>query len=67
MQEEIKDLPVPGDDPQMIQFNLAKKKRLQKAYDAAYLANEDRFEFEGHTFHTKYAKYVLQYLDTLFK
>lgn len=46
----------------LIRFDADKAARLKKAYDIAKLAGVDQFEFEGSTFLTSYAKYVLEYL-----
>jgi len=47
-----------------LEFDEDRKNRLQKAYDKALVEKKDMFVFEGHEFVTKYAKYVLEYLNT---
>jgi hypothetical protein len=37
-------------------------KRLRKAYQQAVKEEKEAFEFEGNTFLTKYAYYLLEYL-----
>lgn len=49
-----------------IEFDEDRMGRLQKAYDKALVEKKDVFIFEGHEFVTKYAKYVLEYLNTAF-
>ena len=39
--------------------------RLQKAYGKAVEAERESFVFEGNTFSTAYAKYVLEYAANL--
>jgi hypothetical protein len=39
---------------------------LRKAYDAAVAANESEFTFQGNTFVTAYAKYLLEYYEPKF-
>lgn len=55
------------DKPNMINFDQAKVKRLKKRYDKAVLDKEESFIFEDNEYLTTYAKYMLEYLDTLFK
>lgn len=49
-----------------IEFDEDRMGRLQKAYHKALVEKKDVFIFEGHEFVTKYAKYVLEYLNTAF-
>jgi len=46
-----------------IQFTPDKARRLQKRYDEAVKKGEEKFTFEGHEMLTRYAKYVLQYIE----
>jgi hypothetical protein len=49
-----------------INFDLGKYKKFKKAYNDAVKANQDTFNFDGQEVLTKYAKYVLQYLEPKF-
>lgn len=49
-----------------IEFDEDRMGRLRKAYNKALVEKKDVFIFEGHEFVTKYAKYVLEYLNTAF-
>lgn len=49
-----------------INFNRDKYERLKEQYAAAKAAGLEQFEFEGHALLVAYAKYLIQYLDTLF-
>lgn len=44
-------------------FTRVKREALRKAYQAASVASKADFRFEGQTFLTRYAKYLLEYLD----
>jgi hypothetical protein len=46
----------------LIRFDADKALRLKVSYDKAIESRADQFEFEGSTFLTSYAKYVLEYL-----
>ena len=50
-----------------INFTPAKVKALRKAHEEAVKAGKDQFVFEDRDFVTDYAKYLLEYLDTIFK
>lgn len=45
-------------------YDIAKKKRLRKAYHEAVKQKLNEFDFEGYTYVTGYAKYLLEYLDS---
>jgi hypothetical protein len=47
-------------------LDLPKTKRLRKAYNAAVASGAEQFTFEGHEVLTRYAKYMLEYLDGKF-
>ena len=46
-------------------FNIVRRERLRKRYHLAVKNGEETFEFDGHTFLTSYAKYLLEYLQNL--
>lgn len=46
-----------------MEFDIATRERLRKAYQAAVDAKQEVFTFEGHDLVTAYAKYLLEYLD----
>ena len=46
-----------------IEFDRAKVKRLRAAYTEARTQKADEFIFDGNTFVTDYAMYLLEYLD----
>jgi hypothetical protein len=50
-----------------INFDKAKTERLRKAYKLAVKDQQEQFTFEGKEYLTKYAYYLLQYLDTQLK
>ena len=50
-----------------ITFNKSKKTQLRKAYDLAVKENKKMFIFDGNELLTKYAKYLLEYLDNVIK
>ena len=41
--------------------------QFKRAYDKARTEKADTFKFERHEFYTGYAKYLIEYLDGLFK
>lgn len=47
-----------------VSFDKAKLKRLQTAYDGAVGAGANTFEFDGHEYLTRYAFYLIQYLQS---
>jgi hypothetical protein len=50
-----------------VEFDQPKLKLFKAAYAKAVEAKQDSFWFEGHEFLTSYAKYVIEYLEGLFK
>lgn len=46
----------------LIRFDADKALRFKADYERAVESRADQFEFEGSTFLTSYAKYVLEYL-----
>jgi len=50
-----------------IEFDAARYARLKVAYAEAVKAEQETFFFEGHTFLTAYAKYVIEYLKPKFE
>lgn len=50
-----------------INFTLEKARAPRRAYTHAVEAHQESFVFEGNEFLTSYAKYLLQYLATVFK
>ena len=53
----------------MIAYNWTPEKlaRLKEAYAAADKRRRDAFKFDGHTFYTGYAKYLIEYVEQDFK
>lgn len=49
------------------QFDARKRDELRVAYNKAAAAQHESFVFEGNEWHTQYAKYMLEYLDTRFE
>lgn len=49
-----------------IEFTKEKANRLHKHHDKAVKENKDIFVFDGNEYVTKYAFYLLQYLDNKF-
>lgn len=49
-----------------IEFTREKMQALRKEYNRAVRDGKDVFIFEGHELLVSYAKYVLEYLSTLF-
>jgi hypothetical protein len=47
----------------VITFDRTKTKKLRKEYEKAVAEDKTVFVFEGHTYISLYAKYLLQYLD----
>jgi hypothetical protein len=55
-------------EQKMIDFDLAKARRLKKAYDKAVASGAEVFDFEDHgPILVLYCKYVIEYLETQFK
>lgn len=50
-----------------VEFNKEQYKALEKRYIEALKNKEEQFVFEGNEYLTSYAKYLLQYLETMFK
>lgn len=48
-----------------ITFDAPTRKALRAAHLTAKAENLETFAFRGQTFHTKYAQYLLEHLDTL--
>lgn len=46
-----------------VKFDAAKRERLRKAHKKALKDKKDQFTFEGHEYLTRFAGYVLEYLD----
>jgi hypothetical protein len=46
-----------------ISWDQKKFKRFKKAHSKAEKAGEDSFEFDGNEFYTRYAMYLIQYLE----
>ena len=42
-------------------------KRFRTVYTEAVLQGDEQFTFDGHTFITRYAKYLIEYLTWRFK
>ena len=53
-------------DSRVIEWDRPKLERFKKVYSAAVAqrTNDDVFEFDGHEFNIKYAKYLIEYLDS---
>lgn len=52
-----------GPENQLIKFDRKKYKKLQMAYNRAVAAEKDQFKFDDNDYVTRYAKYLLEYLD----
>jgi len=50
-----------------IKFDKSMRERLRKAYKKALKSKSEKFEFEGNEYLTRYAGYLLEYLDTHIK
>ena len=50
-----------------IDWTPAKRDRFRVAYNEAVTNQREVFVFDGHTFLTTYAGYLLEYLGTIFK
>ena len=48
-------------------FNLQTYNRFKTEYQRAVKENKEQFTFDGHSFLTQYAKYLLQYLKPKFE
>jgi hypothetical protein len=48
---------------ELVSFDPPKRDRLRRAYNVAVMEHEDDFVFEGRVYHTKYASYLLAFLD----
>ena len=44
-------------------FDLARLERFRQARNEARAADQDSFEFDGHPFLTRYADYLVEYLE----
>ena len=44
-------------------FDPARLERFRQARDEARAADQDSFEFDGHPFLTRYADYLVEYLE----
>lgn len=53
--------------PKTVTFDKQKKKFLRELYNTAVKENKSVFIFDGYPLLTKYAKYLLEYLDTIIK
>jgi hypothetical protein len=51
---------------EQVTFTKAKVEQLRTAYKQAVAAQQEQFTFEGKEYLTRYAYYLLQYLDTVF-
>lgn len=52
-----------SDGRKTISFDVEKMRRLKKAFDSAVERNDTSFEFGGEVYVTRYAKYLLDYLQ----
>ena len=52
-----------GKNGGIVEFDRQKIRRLQMTYNQAAAEAANTFEFEGYTYVTNYAKYLLEYLD----
>jgi hypothetical protein len=52
-----------NDNRPVICWTIQMRERLRKAFNTAVKAQQDTFVFEGNTFVTNYAKYLLEHLD----
>ena len=52
-------------DKQAFPFGKSDYKPLKKAFDNAVAENKESFEYKGMPLVTNYAKYMLEYIDTL--
>lgn len=50
----------------MINFTLEKLSNFKKYYNAAIKEHKESFIFEEHEFLVSYAKYLIEYLETIF-
>lgn len=48
-------------------FDFYRYERLQEAYDAAVVADEDHFFFDGTDYDTRFTMYLLEYIKGEFK
>jgi hypothetical protein len=55
------------EENQQVIFTPEKRDRLRTAYNKAVATHQDTFMFDGVELVTDYAKYLLEYLDTVFK
>lgn len=49
----------------VIHWNRAMLKRFKAAYALANIERKDVFKFDGHDFLVSYARYLIEYLDSL--
>jgi hypothetical protein len=54
-------------DPATIEWTPAKLQRFKRRYNKAVEENVETFMFEGHELLVRYAKYLIEYLETQFK
>jgi len=54
-------------DWQTINWTADMLKRLKAAHHKAVSSRADQFVFDGHDFDTRYAKYLIEYLEPKFK
>lgn len=55
-------------EAETVEFTPQMRDRLQEAYNEAISENgTDVFIFDGREYYTKYAKYLLEYLNTRFQ
>jgi hypothetical protein len=66
-QEVTNDQGVERMAKEMVEFDREKTERLREAYIAAVESDAEQFTFDGHEFLTRYAKYMLEFLDAKFK
>lgn len=59
------DLASKGDEQTFVSFDRQKAARLRKAYNKAREQRLETFTFDGKVWVTAYAKYALQYLDSV--
>ena len=48
-------------------FSENRYRKLKTAYEEATKAGKEKFEFEGHPYLTRFASYLVQFLDGKFK
>jgi len=63
MMDAITELEKKVDKPNMINWTPEMLKRFTVYYNTALNSDKTEFVFDGHTFLTSYAKYLIQYLQ----